>query len=438
MPQQGTVKTWNLTKGFGFIVNEDNEEAFVHTTDIDCGVLVVGGRVQYEARPSPKKPGVILASDITGEGLRTKGDAAPVEKGVVKNWDYGKGSGLITGTDEREIFVHSGVFGGGTLVQGMPVLYEAVDIKHKSGRYAALQVVGSGVKAVGSSRGFVKKWFPDRGFGFVETDDGTEVYVHCSNISDGHLVEGKEVFFNMRKHQETRPTPAQADTALGDRRAERMLATDISGPGVQPGSAPGGGGGGGGGRGGGGGGDDDERPFSHSTRYHSKGDGGSGGGHRGRGRGGGGGVSVGVGRREHQREFERDHDREYEVYGRLPEGRGKQGKKGHQPPQQQQRRYGGGGGGGGGLPRHPLPGGPDRDREPGFRVDAADYANYHAAHAPTLPPSQHQPPPYSGYGVGGGGGGGGEGRGPPPSHYEAYEQPPYVSYGGYGGGRGGG
>jgi CspA family cold shock protein len=49
----------------------------------------------------------------------------------------------------------------------------------------------------------VVKWFNDsKGFGFIVTDDGTEVFAHYSAIiTDGYktLTEGEEVEFEVRE-----------------------------------------------------------------------------------------------------------------------------------------------------------------------------------------------------------------------------------------------
>jgi len=50
--QFGTVKKWDATKGFGFITTDDDEELFVHTSDVDVSVpgrkLKVGQRVGFD------------------------------------------------------------------------------------------------------------------------------------------------------------------------------------------------------------------------------------------------------------------------------------------------------------------------------------------------------------------------------------------------------
>jgi len=50
--QYGTVKKWDAVKGFGFITSEDDEELFVHKSDLDVTVpnkqLKVGQRVAFD------------------------------------------------------------------------------------------------------------------------------------------------------------------------------------------------------------------------------------------------------------------------------------------------------------------------------------------------------------------------------------------------------
>jgi CspA family cold shock protein len=50
--QYGTVKKWDAAKGFGFITSDDDEELFVHKSDLDVTVpgrqLKVGQRVAFD------------------------------------------------------------------------------------------------------------------------------------------------------------------------------------------------------------------------------------------------------------------------------------------------------------------------------------------------------------------------------------------------------
>lgn len=50
--QYGTVKKWDAAKGFGFILSDDDDELFVHKSDLDVTVpnkqLKVGQRVGFD------------------------------------------------------------------------------------------------------------------------------------------------------------------------------------------------------------------------------------------------------------------------------------------------------------------------------------------------------------------------------------------------------
>ncbi len=56
--QMGTVIKWDNSKGFGFIQTEDDEELFVHNSDLDVTIkerrLKVGQRVKFDIRSDMK------------------------------------------------------------------------------------------------------------------------------------------------------------------------------------------------------------------------------------------------------------------------------------------------------------------------------------------------------------------------------------------------
>jgi CspA family cold shock protein len=57
MPQKGTVKWFNETKGYGFITSEDGGDVFVHYSEIQANgfkTLAEGQFVAFEVADGPK------------------------------------------------------------------------------------------------------------------------------------------------------------------------------------------------------------------------------------------------------------------------------------------------------------------------------------------------------------------------------------------------
>jgi CspA family cold shock protein len=54
---KGTIKWYNVRKGYGFIQGEDEKEIFVHRSSVPEGTLLnEGDKVEYEVEDSDRGP----------------------------------------------------------------------------------------------------------------------------------------------------------------------------------------------------------------------------------------------------------------------------------------------------------------------------------------------------------------------------------------------
>lgn len=84
----------------------------------------------------------------------------------------------------------------------------------------------------GTPHGRIAKIFRDRGFGFIEAQDGREIYFHCHSVLKNkweHLEIGMEVRF-AEEDGDKGPQASSVDVVAGPRRAPSMATDEVERP----------------------------------------------------------------------------------------------------------------------------------------------------------------------------------------------------------------
>ncbi|MCW2834873.1 MAG: cspA 2 [Nocardioides sp.] len=156
-----------------------------------CGSDTASTRTADEAPSPPAK-----FADVTPGG----------ERGTVEFYDDGKGIGLIVTDEGKEITVYRRQIAeaGSVLSEGQRVRFEVVlgnrapELMNVTVIEGASIVPFVGSDGLGSTVGTVK-WFNDsKGFGFIATEDGEDIFVHFESVDEpGGISEGQRVRFDV-------------------------------------------------------------------------------------------------------------------------------------------------------------------------------------------------------------------------------------------------
>lgn len=148
MANQGSVKSFNPDKGFGFIVGADGNDVFLHIKSCtDGGVPQKGDIVAYDTEPSQTKPGQLSATNVTGgtgtAGGRKAAAGTGAHQGTCKSFSAKSGFGFINGQDGADVFLHARqVVDGSIPQQGDMLQFDLEPSPSKPGQMQAVNVTG--------------------------------------------------------------------------------------------------------------------------------------------------------------------------------------------------------------------------------------------------------------------------------------------------------
>lgn len=197
--QQGTVRFFDLERGFGFLAPDDGSaDVFVHVSEVRpvAGerVLREGQAVSFDVGEGPRGPQA-LAVAVTGD---VASGATIGVLATVSWYEPAKGYGFASPDGGgAEVFVHSSsIVTGGVLAGGQRVAFvveagekgpqaqHLVPLSHEAG------LRGAPATARDDEADGTVEWFnEEKSFGFITADDGKgDVFLHTRALEDPEYV----------------------------------------------------------------------------------------------------------------------------------------------------------------------------------------------------------------------------------------------------------
>jgi CspA family cold shock protein len=227
--QQGTVRWYDLERGFGFLAPDDGSpDLFVHVSQVQgegaARALREGQTVEFTPGEGPRGPQALTVT-VTGD---VAPDAALGVLATVSWYEPAKGYGFAAPDGGgAEVFVHSSaIVTGGVLAAGQRVAFvvtagekgpqaqHLVPLRHDAG------VRGAPLVAPGDGADGTVVWFDEeKSFGFVAADDGAgDVFLHVRALDDPQYVpaEGDRITFSPVTMDQGRQAREVRFVAAGD------------------------------------------------------------------------------------------------------------------------------------------------------------------------------------------------------------------------------
>eukprot|EP00931_Biecheleriopsis_adriatica_P056157 TRINITY_DN3327_c0_g1_i1.p2 TRINITY_DN3327_c0_g1~~TRINITY_DN3327_c0_g1_i1.p2 ORF type:complete len:172 (-),score=56.10 TRINITY_DN3327_c0_g1_i1:100-615(-) len=135
MTTSGTCKSFNLSKGFGFITAADGKEHFFHKSDLAGKPPNPGDVLTFTVVPSDKKPDQTCAKSIMG------GTMGGNLQGTCKWYDQTKGFGFIDYSG-GSYFMHVSNIKGGTPQEGDSLYFDLVPGEKDPSKQECKNVIG--------------------------------------------------------------------------------------------------------------------------------------------------------------------------------------------------------------------------------------------------------------------------------------------------------
>lgn len=202
---QGTVRWFDVAKGFGFIAPDDEgPDLFVHVKELvddsPSRVLREGQVVEFDVVEGDRGP--------QARNVRVTGEVATAALGVLGTiawYEPGKGYGFASPDGGGpEVFVHSSsIVTGGVVHEGQRVAFLVTEGERgpQAEHVVPLAVTpgAPGASAPSDDADGTVAWYDEgKGFGFITPDGGgPDVFVHARDLTEGlnWLAEGDRVAY---------------------------------------------------------------------------------------------------------------------------------------------------------------------------------------------------------------------------------------------------